>query len=50
MTDSIENSPEFLFAFWTWFDSLSIKQKETFWYFSHDMAKTFFYFKFYSKK
>jgi hypothetical protein len=49
MTDNIEYSPEFLLAFWDWFDRLSRKDKETFWFYPHDMAKTFFYFRIYSK-
>lgn len=46
---NIEKCPIFKKAFWKWFDSLPIKEKERFWYFKLDMATTFFYNKYYSQ-
>jgi len=43
----IDHDPEFIKAFWNWFDSLSIEQKEFYWNLKADMAKIYFYNKFY---
>ena len=44
---NIDKDPDFLKAFWYWFDSLSLKDKEFFWYLKEDVAATRFYFKYY---
>jgi hypothetical protein len=41
---SNEEYETFKIKFWSWFDKLSTKEKEKFWYFAHDMAETNFYF------
>ena len=46
---SLEQDPKFKKAFWKWFDTLSKKEKEKFWYFSVDMATTYYYNKYYSQ-
>ena len=43
------NSNDFKEAFWIWFDSLSAKEKERFWYYGLDMSEIYFYNKHYSK-
>jgi len=42
--------PEFVEAFWKWFDSLPVSEKERFWNYQSDMAKLFFYNKFWIKR
>lgn len=47
--NKIMQSNQFRSNFWDWFDSLSIKEKELFWYYHHDTAKIYYYNKIYSK-
>jgi len=42
--------PEFVEAFWKWFDSLPVSEKERFWNYQSDMAKLFFYNKCWVKR
>lgn len=46
----MDKDPAFNSAFWKWFDSLNKDEKNRFWYLSADMAKIYFYNKFYSKQ
>ena len=48
MEEELEKK-EFNEAFWKWFDSLSVKEKEQFWNYTSDMAKVFFYNKYWIK-
>lgn len=41
--------PKFKEHFWTWFDALSINDKERFWYYKVDLAETNFFFTTYRK-
>ena len=43
-------SPEFNKEFWNWFDVLPQKEKKVFFYYKEDMAKLFFYNKYYRHK
>lgn len=45
-----EEYAEFKKQFWSWFDALSLRRKEAFWYYGYDMAETNFYFSVYMKK
>ena len=45
-----EEYKKFKKEFWLWFDSISITEKERFWYFREDMAEIFFYNRFFSQK
>ena len=45
----IEEDPTFMEAFWAWFDSLPLKEKERWWYLPVNFATLYFYNKFYSK-
>lgn len=46
----IFDTPDFQDKFWSWFDSLSRKEKNVFHYYKEDMAKLFFYNKYYRHK
>lgn len=46
----IFDSPEFNKEFWDWFDVLSKKEKNVFHYYKEDMAKLFFYNKYYRQR
>jgi|GEM_PF-2945645 len=45
----IDKDPKFIKAFWDWFDSLPVDQKEFYWNLKADMAKIFFYNEHYKK-
>jgi alanine-alpha-ketoisovalerate/valine-pyruvate aminotransferase len=46
---NIDKDPKFIKAFWQWFDSLPVDKKEFYWNLKADMAKIYFYNKFYLK-
>lgn len=41
---------DFSIAFWEWFDSLARVEKERFWNYGADMAKIYFYNKYWVKR
>lgn len=43
----IFDTPEFQEAFWEWFDTLPKKEKNVFMYYRDDMAKLYFFNKYY---
>jgi len=43
----IDHDPRFIQAFWNWFDGLPIEQKEFYWNLKADMAKIYYYNKYY---
>lgn len=49
MDIDLDRDKSFNKEFWKWFDSLNKDEKNRFWYYSADMAKIYFYNKYYVK-
>lgn len=47
---AVANSKEFNDAFWQWFDTAPAKERNVFLYYKEDMAKLYFFNKYYSKR
>lgn len=45
----IMRTDDFQKNFWSWFDSLSIKEKERFWYYRSEVSELYFYNAIYKK-
>lgn len=48
--EDVMHTEAFNEAFWDWFDNISPRERKVFLYYNHDMAKLYFYNKYYIKQ